>query len=83
MNTKQDKRNSQNTAKKSKGHKVNSVLLAFPSRFSEGRMDKLVANIRAQFRSKNIIQLKKTAIEEIANCEYFVFELDDVVQGAA
>jgi hypothetical protein len=71
------------TEKKMKDHKVNSVLLAFPSRFSEGRMDKLVSNIRAQFRSKNIIQLKNTSTEKIANGEYFVFELDDVVQGAA
>ena len=69
-------------AEKKKEHKVNSVLLAFPSRFSEGRMNKLVSNIRAQLRSKNI-QLRNTSLEEIAGGEYFVFELDDVVQGAA
>src|SRR5438094_477185 len=45
-------------------------------------MNKLVSNIRAQLRSKNI-QLRNTSLEEIAGGEYFVFELDDVVQGAA
>jgi hypothetical protein len=83
MSTWKDKIKGQKTEKKREEHKVNSVLLAFPSRFSEGRMAKLVHNIRAQFRSKNIIQLQNTSIEKIADAEYFVFKLDDVVQGAA
>src|SRR5215831_17247060 len=83
MSTRKDKIKGQKTEKKRKERKVNSVLLAFPSRFSEGRMAKLVRNIRAQFRSKNIVQLQNTSIEKIADGEYFVFKLDDVVQGAA
>jgi hypothetical protein len=83
MNTKKDQSKTKTTEKKRKEHKINSVLLAFPSRFSAGRMDKLLSNIRAQFRFKNIIQLKNISTEKIADGEYFVFELDDVVQGAA
>jgi hypothetical protein len=55
-----------------------TVLIVFPDRFSMGRIDKLIANIEKQLKSKNI-ELKNTAIEN----EWLVFDMDDVVEGAA
>ena len=55
-----------------------TVLIVFPGRFSMGRIDKLIANIEKQLKSKNI-ELKNTAIEN----EWLVFDMDDVVEGAA
>ena len=43
-----------------------------------GRIDKLIANIEKQLKSKNI-ELKNTAIEN----EWLVFDMDDAVEGAA
>ena len=55
-----------------------TVLLVFPSQFSIGRIDKLIANIKDALRSKDV-GLKDIAIEK----ECLVFELDDVIEGAA
>ncbi|HYA82101.1 MAG TPA: hypothetical protein VEH06_01440 [Candidatus Bathyarchaeia archaeon] len=55
-----------------------TVLIVFPDRFSMGRIDKLIANIEKQLKSKNI-ELKNTAIEN----EWLVFDMDDAVEGAA
>jgi adenylyl- and sulfurtransferase ThiI len=54
-----------------------TVLLVFPGRFSMGRIDKLIANIKQQLQSKNI-ELKSTVIET----DWLVFDMDDVVGGA-
>jgi adenylyl- and sulfurtransferase ThiI len=53
------------------------VLLVFPSQFSIGRIDKLIANIEKQLQSNNI-ELRHTMIEN----ECIVFEMNDVVEGA-
>ncbi len=53
------------------------VLLIFPSQFSIGRIDKLIANIEKQLQSKNI-ELRNIMIEN----ECIVFEMNDVVEGA-
>ena len=55
-----------------------TVLLVFPSQFSIGRIDKLIANIKDALRSKDV-GLRDIALEK----ECLVFELDDVVEGAA
>ncbi len=55
-----------------------TVLLVFPSRFSIGRIDKLIADIKDALRSKNV-ELRDIVLEK----ECVVFELDDVVEGAA
>ncbi|PWU82705.1 MAG: hypothetical protein DLM72_00355 [Candidatus Nitrosopolaris wilkensis] len=55
-----------------------TVLLVFPSQFSMGRIDKLIANIKDALRSKDV-GLRVIAIEK----ECLVFELDDVIEGAA
>lgn len=55
-----------------------TVLIVFPGRFSMGRIDKLIANIEKQLQSENI-ELKNTVIEN----EWLVFDMDDVVEGAA
>jgi hypothetical protein len=53
------------------------VLLVFPSQFSIGRIDELIANIEEQLQSKNI-ELRNIMIEN----ECIVFEMNDVVEGA-
>ena len=55
-----------------------TVLIVFPSQFSIGRIDKLIANIKDALRSKDV-GLRDIALEK----ECLVFELDDVVEGAA
>lgn len=55
-----------------------TVLLVFPSQFSMGRIDKLIANIKDALRSKDV-GLRDIASEK----ECLVFELDDVIEGAA
>src|SRR6266487_5779049 len=55
-----------------------NVLLVFPSRFSIGRIDKLITDIKESLRSKGV------ALNEIVfEKECVVFEMDDVVEGAA
>jgi hypothetical protein len=55
-----------------------TVLLVFPSQFSLGRIDKLIADIKDALRSKDV-ELRDIVLEK----ECVVFELDDVVEGAA
>jgi adenylyl- and sulfurtransferase ThiI len=55
-----------------------TVLLVFPSQFSIGRFDKLIADIKDALRSKDV-ELRDIVLEK----ECVVFELDDVVEGAA
>jgi hypothetical protein len=55
-----------------------TVLLVFPSQFSIGRIDKLIADIKDALRSKDV-ELRDIVLEK----ECVVFELDDVVEGAA
>lgn len=55
-----------------------TVLLVFPSQFSIGRIDKLIAHIKDALRSKDV-ELRDIVLEK----ECVVFELDDVVEGAA
>ena len=55
-----------------------TVLLVFPSQFSIGRFDKLIADIKDALRSKNV-ELRDIVFEK----ECVIFELDDVVEGAA
>ena len=55
-----------------------TVLLVFPSQFSIGRFDKLIADIKDALRSKDI-ELMDIVLEK----ECVIFELDDVVEGAA
>ncbi|MFZ0515007.1 MAG: hypothetical protein WAM14_25635 [Candidatus Nitrosopolaris sp.] len=54
-----------------------TVLLVFPSQFSIGRIDKLIANIEKQLQSKDI-KLMNIMLEN----ECLVFEMNDVVEGA-
>jgi hypothetical protein len=54
------------------------VLLVFPSQFSIGRIDKLIADIKGALTSKDV-ELRNIVLEK----ECVVFELDDVVEGAA
>jgi adenylyl- and sulfurtransferase ThiI len=54
-----------------------TVLLVFPSQFSIGRIDKLIADINDALRSKDV-GLRDIVLEK----ECVVFELDDVVEGA-
>ena len=55
-----------------------TVLLVFPSQFSIGRIDKLIADIKDVLRSKDV-GLRDIVLEK----ECVIFELDDVVEGAA
>ena len=55
-----------------------TVLLVFPSQFSIGRIDKLIADIKDALRSKDV-GLRDIVLEK----ECVIFELDDVVGGAA
>jgi len=55
-----------------------TVLLVFPSQFSIGRIDKLIADIKDALRSKDV-GLMDIVLEK----ECVIFELDDVVGGAA
>lgn len=55
-----------------------TVLLVFPSQFSIGRIDKLIADIKDALRSKDV-GLRDILLEK----ECVIFELDDVVEGAA
>jgi hypothetical protein len=55
-----------------------TVLLVFPSQFSIGRIDKLIADIKDALRSKDV-ELRDIVLEK----ECVVFELDDVVEAAA
>ena len=55
-----------------------TVLLVFPSQFSIGRIDKLIADIKDALRSKDV-ELRDIVLEK----ECVIFELDDVVEGAA
>ena len=55
-----------------------TVLLVFPSQFSIGRFDKLIADIKDALRSKDV-ELRDIVLEK----ECVIFELDDVVEGAA
>ncbi len=55
-----------------------TVLLVFPSQFSIGRIDKLIATIKGALRSKDV-ELRDIVLEE----ECVVFELDNVVEGAS
>jgi adenylyl- and sulfurtransferase ThiI len=55
-----------------------TVLLVFPSQFSIGRFDKLIADIKDALRSKDV-GLRDILLEK----ECVIFELDDVVEGAA
>ena len=55
-----------------------TVLLVFPSQFSIGRIDKLIADIKDALRSKDV-GLRDIVLEK----ECVIFELDDVVEGAA
>jgi len=55
-----------------------TVLLVFPSQFSIGRFDKLIADIKDALRSKDV-ELRDIVLEK----ECVVLELDDVVEGAA
>lgn len=65
--------------RKSKANKqAKTVLLVFPSQFSIGRIDKLIADIKDALRSKEV-KLRDIVLEN----ECIVFELDDVVEGAA
>jgi adenylyl- and sulfurtransferase ThiI len=54
-----------------------TVLLVFPSQFSIGRIDKLIADIKDALRSKDV-GLSDIVLEK----ECVIFELDDVVEGA-
>lgn len=54
-----------------------TILLVFPSRFSIGRIDKLIADIKDALRSKDV-GLRDIVLEK----ECVIFELDDVVEGA-
>ena len=54
-----------------------TVLLVFPSQFSIGRIDKLIADIKDALRSKDV-GLRDIVLEK----ECVIFELDDVVEGA-
>ena len=52
-------------------------MLVFPSQFSIGRIDKLIADIKDALRSKDV-GLGDIVLEK----ECVIFELDDVVEGA-
>jgi len=73
-----------NIRERGRGQKSNlnkqskTVLLVFPSQFSIGRIDKLIAHIKDALRSKDV-ELRDIVIEK----ECVVLELDDVVEGAA
>src|SRR5207302_11518359 len=55
-----------------------TVLLVYPSQFSIGRIDKLLAVIKDALRSKNV-EIRDIVLEE----ECVVFELGNVVEGAS
>ncbi|HET7148481.1 MAG TPA: hypothetical protein VFI73_08295 [Candidatus Nitrosopolaris sp.] len=55
-----------------------TVLLVFPSQFSIGRIDKLIADIKDALRLKRV-----EPSEIIVEKECIVFKLDDVVEGVA
>lgn len=61
----------------SKNKQGKTVLLVFPSQFSIGRIDKLIADIKDALRSKDV-GLRDIVLEK----ECVIFELDDVVEGA-
>src|SRR5439155_17153183 len=74
MNIKKRGRN----AKSEMNKQGKTVLLVFPSQFSIGRMDKLIAAIKDALRSQDV-ELRDIVLEE----ECVVFELGNVVEGAS